>query len=135
MAAKSDGGSSSYYKHVVPAGILKISGGPFDGQPLNTDVIMETDDVIKIFLKNDWHKANIFKALVRIGSKNGIDESYDFNKMQWFLDRLRVFSEVEANSVPHNVEHDHSKPLQNVYEDMMNADPIFAEIMKDIKKA
>lgn len=65
--------SSSYYKHVLlPAGILKISGGPFNGQPLNTDVIMETDDVIKIFLKNDWHKANIFKALVRIGSKNGI---------------------------------------------------------------
>jgi hypothetical protein len=42
---------------------------------------------------------------------------------------------VEANSVHQNVEHDHSKPLQNVYEDMMNADPIFAEIMKDIKKA
>ena len=50
--AKSDGGSSSYYQKVIPAGVLKISGGPFDGQPLNTDVIMETDDVIKIFLKN-----------------------------------------------------------------------------------
>ena len=132
--AKSDGGSSSYYQQVIPAGVLKISGGPFDGQPLEHNVIMETDDVIKLFLGNDWHKGNVFKAMTRLGQKDGIDESYDFNKIRWFLDRIQHFSVVKENVLAANpVAEVEAPPIGDLYKDMYKADPIMAAIISDIK--
>ena len=131
---KSDGGSSSYYQKVIPPGVLKISGGPFDGQPLEHNVIMETDDVIKLFLGNDWHKGNIFKAMTRLGQKEGIDETYDFNKIRWFLDRIQHFNVVKENilaSTP--IAEVDVPPVGELYDSMYKADPIMEAIMNDIK--
>ena len=132
---KSDGGSSSYYQKVIPPGVLKISGGPFDGQPLEHSVIMETDDVIKLFLNNDWHKGNIFKAMARLGKKDGTDESYDFNKIRWFLDRIQHFSVVKENvesSTP--IVEAQVPEMADRYHGMYQADPIMEAIIKDIKQ-
>ena len=132
--AKSDGGSSSYYQKVIPAGVLKISGGPFDGQPLEHNVIMETDDVIKLFLGNDWHKGNIFKAMTRLGQKEGIDETYDFNKIRWFLDRIQHFNVVKENilaSTP--IAEVDVPPVGELYDSMYKADPIMEAIKKKKK--
>ena len=133
--AKSDGGSSSYYQKTIPPGVLKISGGPFDGQPLEHAVVMETDDVIKLFLGNDWHKGNIFKALTRLGQKDGIDESYDFNKVKWFLDRIQHFNAVKENIVANTprVEFEVT-PVTEIYDGMYKADPIMDAIIRDIKQ-
>ena len=133
--AKSDGGSSSYYQKVIPPGVLKISGGPFDGQPLEHSVVMETDDVIKLFLNNDWHKGNIFKAMTRLGQKDGIDESYDFNKIRWFLDRIQHFNVVKENVLAAQPVVEVEVPnLTDFYEGMYSADPIMQAIINDIKK-
>ena len=133
--AKSDGGSSSYYQKVIPPGVLKISGGPFDGQPLEHSVVMETDDVIKLFLNNDWHKGNIFKAMTRLGQKDGIDESYDFNKIRWFLDRIQHFNVVKENVLAAQPVVEVEVPnLTDFYESMYSADPIMQAIINDIKK-
>lgn len=65
----SDGGSSGYYHF------------PEDAEDLN--------DLIE-YREMSFARGNIFKALFRLGEKEGVDVSYDLNKMQLFLDRLKA---------------------------------------------
>lgn len=67
-ATRSDGGSSSYY-HI-----------PKDATDLQ-DLIEDKE--------MSFARGNLFKALYRLGEKEGIDHAYDLNKMQWFLDRMK----------------------------------------------
>jgi hypothetical protein len=64
----SDGGSSNYYK--LPAAAVDL-------QDLIEDKEMS------------FARGNLFKALYRMGEKDGIDVGYDLKKMQWFLDRMK----------------------------------------------
>ena len=65
---KSDGGSSTYYQ--FPDGAKELN-----------DLIEHKD--------MSFARGNMFKALYRLGEKEGIDVGYDLNKMQLFLDRLK----------------------------------------------
>lgn len=64
----STGGSSAYYKIPPEAEDLQ--------------------DLIEL-KEMSFARGNLFKALYRMGEKEGIDVEYDLNKLQWFLDRLR----------------------------------------------
>ena len=64
----SDGGSSNYYK---------LPDDAADLQDLIEDKEMS------------FARGNLFKALYRMGEKDGIDVGYDLRKMQWFLDRMK----------------------------------------------
>lgn len=75
---KSDGGSSDYYKIKLPKRILKDNG---DGT-----FTIETGDIIRYALSNDFNLGNIFKVLIRWGKKDGIDYQYDRNKIVYFTD-------------------------------------------------
>lgn len=81
-AIVSDGGSTNYYKKEIPALVLerwKKTG------------IIEAEDVIRLFLGNDFTQGNNFKAGVRLISaqqgkgKAGINQMYDLNKQEWFV--------------------------------------------------
>lgn len=65
----SSGGSSGYYK--IP------------------EAASDLQDLIEL-KEMSFARGNIFKALYRMGEKAGIDAEYDLNKIQWFLDRLRL---------------------------------------------
>ena len=65
---KSDGGSSAYY--FLPKGATELN------------------DLIE-FKEMSFARGNLFKALYRMGEKDGTDVMYDINKIQLFLDRLR----------------------------------------------
>lgn len=65
---KSDGGSSAYYQ--FPDGAKELN-----------DLIEHRD--------MSFARGNMFKALYRLGEKEGVDVAYDLNKMQLFLDRLK----------------------------------------------
>lgn len=65
---KSDGGSSSYY--FLPEGAKDLND------------LIEAKEM-------SFARGNIFKALYRLGEKEGVDVSYDLNKIEVFLDRLR----------------------------------------------
>ncbi len=68
----SDGSSSSYY--FLPAGATELN------------------DLIE-FKEMSFARGNLFKALYRLGEKEGIDHTYDLNKCQLFLDRLKAMQE------------------------------------------
>lgn len=87
---KSDGGSSSYYKFSIPVNRVRIE----DGQ-----VHMSVSEVIRYALNNDFDKGNIFKALVRLGLKEGTSVDYDINKCRWFLDELKAASNGDNHDV------------------------------------
>lgn len=65
---KSDGSSSSYY--FLPKGATELN-----------DLIEHKE--------MSFARGNLFKALYRLGEKDGIDHTYDLNKCQLFLDRLK----------------------------------------------
>jgi len=65
---KSDGGSSSYY--MLPDGAKELN-----------DLIEHKG--------MSFARGNLFKALYRLGEKDGIGTEYDLNKLQYFLDRLK----------------------------------------------
>ena len=65
----STGGSSGYYKLPPSAADLQ-------------DLIEEKE--------MSFARGNLFKALYRMGAKEGVDLEYDLNKLQWFLDRMRL---------------------------------------------
>ena len=72
--------------------------------------------------------------MTRLGQKDGIDESYDFNKIRWFLDRIQHFSVVKENVLAANpVAEVEAPPIGDLYKDMYKADPIMAAIISDIK--
>ena len=65
---KSDGGSSAYYQ--FPDGAKELN-----------DLIEHKD--------MSFARGNLFKALYRLGEKEGIDVPYDLKKMKLFLKRLK----------------------------------------------
>ena len=65
---KSDGGSSTYY--FLPKGATELN-----------DLIEHKG--------MSFARGNLFKALYRLGEKEGTDVGYDLNKFQLFLDRLK----------------------------------------------
>jgi len=92
---KSDGGSSSYYELEVPQYVLnRLAAQERD----NTTPTIETGDVIKMLVDNDFDAGNIIKALRRIiqakkgVGKAGTDIKYDINKVKYFI------SEIERTS-------------------------------------
>lgn len=74
---KSDGGSSDYYKIKIPKHIVKDLGDCYQ---------IETGDVIRYAFDDNFALGNIFKALKRLGKKEGVDVAYDVNKIKYFLD-------------------------------------------------
>jgi hypothetical protein len=65
-AVKSDGWETSYYD--IP------------------DTVKDIDDLIVYFGLN-WHMANILKAAVRYGKKEGVTKQYDLNKIKFMVER------------------------------------------------
>jgi hypothetical protein len=91
---KSDGGGSSYYEIEIPIEKVTLIDGN-DGKPWQdveysgvASVRLEVKDVIRYSLDNDFTKGNVYKALVRLGKKDGASIAYDINKMRFFLDEL-----------------------------------------------
>ncbi len=83
----STGGSSDYYK-------LNINGNH-----------VETEDVIYAMVGGDFALGNALKALRRMyldsegGGKEGVDMSYDANKVKYFVDSfVKRFGEAGANN-------------------------------------
>lgn len=64
----SDGGSSSYYR--IPEGATDLQD------------LIEAKEM-------SFARANLFKAIYRMGEKQGVDIDYDLNKLEWFLGRMR----------------------------------------------
>ena len=89
---KSDGGSSKYYELPVPQYLLnKLAKQEREcEQPT-----METGDVIKMLVDNDFDAGNIMKALRRIimakkgAGKVGTEIEYDLNKIAYFTAEIR----------------------------------------------
>ena len=65
---KSDGGSSSYY--TIPDGATELND------------LIESKGM-------SFARGNMFKALYRLGNKEGVEVEYDLNKIEYFLERLR----------------------------------------------
>jgi len=89
---KSDGGSSSYYELPLPGYLVDKLNVQYDeGKPLT----METGDVIKMLVDNDFDAGNIIKALRRVmlaskgGGKEGVDIEYDLKKIEYFTNEIR----------------------------------------------
>jgi len=89
---KSDGGSSSYYELPLPDYLVKsLLKQVEDGKPPT----IETGDVIKMLVDNDFDAGNIMKALRRIImakkglGKEGTDIEYDLNKIDYFTKEIR----------------------------------------------
>lgn len=76
---KSDGGSSSYYEIRIPKSAIKDEGD---------SILLEAKHIIRYALGNDFSKGNVFKALVRLGQKDGVDVEYDRKKMHFFVDDI-----------------------------------------------
>lgn len=76
LSKQTDGGSASYYQFDIPQWML---------DSWNETGKMEVRHVCRIMLENDFDKSNIFKALVRLGNKAGVDVGYDINKCHFFL--------------------------------------------------
>tara|TARA_R110000803_G_scaffold5230_11_gene17378 strand:- start:4257 stop:4547 length:291 start_codon:yes stop_codon:yes gene_type:complete len=88
---KSDGGSSSYYELPVPQYLLnKLAQQERDCEPPT----METGDVIRMLVGNDFDAGNIIKALRRIImakkglGKEGTDIEYDLKKIEYFAKEI-----------------------------------------------
>lgn len=80
---KSTGGSSSYYRFPIKSSIT--------GQTME----VETGDVIKAMVDNDFDLGNILKACRRISQakqgkgKAGTDVAYDCNKIIYFAEQIK----------------------------------------------
>lgn len=89
-AVKSDGGSSSYYKLSMLISNDKIEQ-ICEGSNISK-VSIETGDVIRAIVDNDFDLGNIIKACRRIHQaklgtgKEGTDVEYDIKKIKYFLD-------------------------------------------------
>lgn len=65
---KSDGGSTRYYEFE-------------EGEKELSDVIERLD--------MPFSRANLFKACMRMGQKDGTSIDYDLNKMEWCIQRMK----------------------------------------------
>lgn len=81
---KSDGGSSSYYKIVLPEWLLK--------KQEDTGAIM-LEDLAEVLYGNDFNYTNVFKAQKRMfeleqgKGKSGNDFGYDATKCKYYVDK------------------------------------------------
>jgi len=91
QAVKSDGGSSSYYELEVPQYVLDRLARQERDCEIAT---IETGDVIRMLVDNDFDAGNIIKALRRIIQakkgigKAGTDIKYDINKVKYFINEI-----------------------------------------------
>ena len=101
QAVKSDGGSSSYYELEVPQYVLNRLAR----QERDCEVAtIETGDVIRMLVDNDFDAGNIIKALRRIIQakkgigKAGTDIKYDINKVKYFISEIERTLPVTSDS-------------------------------------
>jgi hypothetical protein len=80
LSQQTDGGSASYYQFPIPQYML---------DRWNETGNIEVRDVVRLMLGNDSAKNNVFKALVRLGEKAGVDPVYDINKCHFFIDDIK----------------------------------------------
>ena len=84
---KSDGKSGAYYDIVLPERSWTWADERVHGE--GNTIQFTAADIMEHVLDNDYDRSSIFKALVRIGKKEGIDHEYDLNKISYHLERLR----------------------------------------------
>ena len=88
---KSDGGSSKYYQITIRTQESNIRLVDNDELQL-VDVDLETGDIIRALVDNDFDLGNCLKAIRRIHQsskgegKSGTSIEYDINKIKYFLD-------------------------------------------------
>ena len=91
---KSDGGSSDYYQIKFPVDIL-LEAAQKAVEEGKSHAIIETEDIIRYALDNDFDRGNIFKCMVRITSlenglgKAGNDALYDASKIVYSAEKMR----------------------------------------------
>lgn len=88
LTLQTDGGSASYYQFEIPQWMLNS---------WNKTGVIEVRHVCRLMLDNDFDKSNIFKALVRLGVKAGVDPTYDLNKCHFFLDCIEEDIKGDSN--------------------------------------
>lgn len=88
-SVKSDGGSSSYYELRLKVPTDKISA--IEEHPEVSIVKLETGDLIRVLVDNDFDLGNVIKAVRRIHlakmgvGKMGTSVEYDLKKSDYFL--------------------------------------------------
>lgn len=92
MAVVSDGGSSSYYEIELPIGLIR---SVLDRYEEVGRCYIETEDIIRYALGNDFDRGNVFKCLKRITSleegkgKAGNSALYDANKVLYSAQKIQ----------------------------------------------
>lgn len=85
---ESDGGSNcGYYGITLPKEVITINK---DGS-----VSFQVKDIIQYSLGNDFDKGNIYKALHRLGNKEGIDEKYDLKKIEHTVKEMLIKNSID----------------------------------------
>lgn len=85
---KSDGGSSSYYTIPLPDNVI---------EKIVKNRAIETEDILKYGLGNDFDFCNAAKSLIRLwgtvngAGKAGNDAGYEIKKIQYSLDKIEKF--------------------------------------------
>ncbi len=85
---KSDGGSSSYYTIPLPDDVI---------EKIVKNRAIETEDILKYGLGNDFDFANAAKSLIRLwgtvngAGKAGNDAGYEIKKIRYSLDKIEKF--------------------------------------------
>lgn len=84
----SDGGSSSYYTIVLPDDVI---------EKIVKNRAIETEDILKYGLGNDFDFSNAGKSLIRLwgtingAGKAGNDAGYEITKIRYSLDKIEKF--------------------------------------------
>lgn len=94
LMIKSDGGSTSYYEIRIPQQFVKLVEE--DGKMY---ALIQTEDVIDFALDGNFHKGEIFKALKRMGHKEGVSDDYNLNKINYRTNRMRNLNNVKDTTV------------------------------------
>lgn len=85
---KSDGGSSSYYTIPLPNDVI---------DKIVKNRAIETEDILKYGLGNDFDFANAAKSLIRLwgtvngAGKAGNDAKYELSKIRYSLNKIEKF--------------------------------------------
>lgn len=106
-AIKSDGGSSDYYKIKIPKDRIGNLPDEFLGDFIKKnesgDYYIETEDIIKYALGNDFDLGNIFKCSVRVhsaskgGGKLGNTNEYEYKKIKYTADKMLRLNKTEID--------------------------------------
>lgn len=79
---ESDGKTGAYYDITIP-------NRCWEWDDDEAHITFTAADIMEHALGNDYDKSSIFKALIRMGRKKGIDPTYDLNKIEYHLERMR----------------------------------------------